>query len=160
MPDAPLLPELARSLRSLGAQRDAAADAAHAAIFVPLLDARARAAGGSKETVLAALRGNALAARIEAQAVDAAVHGIEQPALARALTAQSTELMEPLHAALVALDVTASSALDDDATWDAWVARLRAVFAKADVACQALATLIATRQTRTATPRWFERTPK
>ncbi|MDB4893282.1 MAG: hypothetical protein JWL61_5137 [Gemmatimonadetes bacterium] len=160
MPDAPLLPELARSLRSLGAQRDASAEAAHAAIFVPLLDARARAGGADKATVLAALRGSALAARIEAQAVDAAVHGIEQPALARALTAQSAELMEPLHQALVALDGAASSALDNDAAWDEWVARLRAVFTRADVACRALATLIATRQTRSAAPRWFERTPR
>jgi hypothetical protein len=160
MPDTPLLPELARSLRSLGAQRDASTESAHAAIFVPLLDARARAAGADKRTVLAALRGNALAARIEAQAVDAAVQGIEQPALARALTAQSTELMEPLHHALVALDVAASSALESDAAWDEWVARLRAVFTSADVACQALSKLIATRQTRTAAPRWFERTPK
>ncbi|MEO5817390.1 MAG: hypothetical protein ABIT20_19130 [Gemmatimonadaceae bacterium] len=160
MPDAPLLPELARSLRSLGAQRDASTEAAHAAIFVPLLDARARAAGSSKETALAALRGNALAARIEAQAVDAAVQGIEQAALARALTAQSSELMEPLHRALVALDESASAALDSDAAWDEWVARLRAVFTRADVACQALSKLIATRQTRTAAPHWFERTPK
>ncbi len=73
MPDTPLLPELARSLRSLGAQRDASAEAAHVAIFLPLLDARAHAAGASKESVLAALHGDALAARIEAQAVDAAV---------------------------------------------------------------------------------------
>ncbi|MEO8333886.1 MAG: hypothetical protein ABI664_02875 [bacterium] len=160
MPDAPLLPELARSLRSLGAQRDACAEASHAAIFIPLLHARSRAAEGSKATVLAALRGSALAARIEAQAVDAAVQGIEQPALARALTAQSGELMEPLHRALVSLDEAAESALDTDAAWEGWVSRLRAVFATADVACQALARLIATRQTQTAAPRWFERTPK
>jgi len=160
MPDAPLLPELARSLRSLGAQRDAATDAAHAAIFVPLLDARARAAGTSKQKALAALRGQALAARIEAQVVDAAVQGIEQPALARALTAQSSELMEPLHRALVALDEAAAPAKESEAAWEEWVARLRTVFASADVACQALAKLIATRQTRSATPRWFERTPR
>jgi hypothetical protein len=160
MPDAPILPELARSLRSLGAQRDAATDAAHAAIFVPLLDARARASGSNKRAVLAALRGNALAARIEAQAVDAAVQGIDQPALARALTAQSSELMEPLHRALVALDEAAATAQESDAAWEEWVARLRTVFTRADVACQALAKLISTRQTRTAAPRWFERTPK
>lgn len=160
MPDAPLLPELARSLRSLGAQHDASAEAAHAAIFVPLLDARARAAGADKTVVLAALRGTALAARIEAQAVDAAVQGIDVPALARALTAHSEELMEPLHRALVSLDDVAPAALDSESAWDEWVARLRAVFTTADVACRALATLIATRQTRTAAPRWFERTPR
>ena len=160
MPDAPLLPELARSLRSLGAHRDAAAEAAHAAIFLPLLDARARASRASKESVLSALRGDALAARIEALAVDAAVQGIEQPALARALSAQSVELVEPLRVSLLALDRAAEPALTDDAGWDAWVAKLRAVFLSADVACQALARLLATRQTRTAAPRWFERTPR
>ena len=160
MPDAPLLPELARSLRSLGAQRDESTEAAHAAIFVPLLDARAKVAGAEKPAVLAALRGSALAARIEAQAVDAAVKGIEAPALTRALTAQSEELMEPLHRALVSLDDAAPAALESESAWNEWVARLRAVFTNADVACRALATLIATRQTRTAAPRWFERTPK
>ncbi|NUO95869.1 MAG: hypothetical protein HOQ14_15400, partial [Gemmatimonadaceae bacterium] len=43
MPEPLLLPELARSLRSFGAPRDAAGDAAHEAIFAPLLEARARA---------------------------------------------------------------------------------------------------------------------
>jgi hypothetical protein len=159
MPDAPLLPELARSLRTLGAQRDAATEAAHSAIFLPLLDARA-SAGDSKQSVLAALHGTALAARIAAEMVDAAVQGIEQPALARALTAQATDLMAPLRAALLALDTAAASALLDDAGWDAWVAQLRAVFTNADVACQALATLLATREARTAAPRWFERTSR
>jgi hypothetical protein len=157
MPDAPLLPELARSLRSLGAQRDAATDAAHDAIFLPLLHARASAAGADEESVLAAFRGDALAARIEAQSVDAAVQGIDQPALARALTAQTSELIAPLRAALLALDTAAASAMSDDARWDAWVAQLRAVFTSADAACQALAKLLASRDTRTATPHWFER---
>ena len=160
MPDVPMLPELARSLRSLGTERDAAADAAHDAIFPPLLDARARAAGASKQSVLAALHGDALSARIEAQAVDAAVQGIEQPALTRALTAQTAELMAPLRAALLALDLGAHSALHDDRGWDAWVAQLRAVFARADVACQLLAKLLATRETRTVAARWYERTPR
>jgi hypothetical protein len=160
MPDAPLLPELARSLRSLGAQRDPAAEAAHAAIFLPLLDARARATGASKESVLAALHGDALAARIEAQAMDAAVQGVDQPALARALSAQSAELIEPLRQSLLALDRAAEPALADDAGWDAWVAKLRTVFYTADVACQALAKLLATRQTRTTAQRWFERTQR
>ena len=160
MPDAPLLPELARSLRSLGAQRDAATDAAHAAIFQPLLDARARATGERKESVLAALRGNALSARIEAQAVDAAVQGVELPARARALTELTNELIEPLRVALLELDHRAGDAVDDTAGWDAWVAQLRAVFANADVACQALAKLLATRETRGAPARWFERAPQ
>jgi hypothetical protein len=157
---APLLPELARSLRSLGSPRDAATEAAHAAIFMPLLDARSRAAGTSVDAVLSALRGDALSARIEAQAVDAAVQGIVQPAMARALTAQTSELIEPLRAELLKLDDVAPAARDEAEGWHAWVAQLRRVFHSADVACQSLARLLANRDTQTAAPRWFERTPK
>jgi hypothetical protein len=159
MPDAPNLPELARSLRSLGAQRDPCGESAHAAIFLPLLDARARAAGKSTNVVLAALRGDALSARIEAQAVDAAVHGIDQPARVRAISAQTAELVEPLRVSLLALDDLAPAARDDSDGWDAWVAQLRRVFASADVACQALALLLADRDLAAA-PRWFERSAR
>ena len=160
MPEALILPELTRSLRSLGEQRDAATEAAHAAIFLPLLDARAQAAGAPIDAVLAALRGDALSARVEARAVDAAVQGVGEPARVRALTAQTGELMEPLRAALLALDVLASAARDDAAGWDAWVAQLRRVFASADVACQGLAQLFADRRARDAAPRWFERSAR
>ena len=160
MPDAPHLPELARSLRSLGETRSGAAEAAHAAIFLPLLDARTRAVGAPLDAVLAALRGDALSARIEARAVDAAVHGVEQPARVRALSAQASELMEPLRAALLELDLLAPAAHDVPGEWDAWVAQLRRVFSSADVACQGLVRLIATRDTRDAVPRWFERSPQ
>jgi len=160
MPDAPLLPELGRSLRSLGAQHEPCAEASHAAIFVPLLDARARATDRSKEFMLASLKGSTLTARIEALVAAAAVQGLEQPALARAVSAQSTELMEPLRRALAELDRAASSALHSDAAWDEWVARLRAVFVSADVACQSLTKLLEGRPTRSAPPSWFKRTPK
>lgn len=159
MPDAPHLPELARSLRSLGVHRDAAGEAAHAAIFLPLLDARARAAGAPMDSVLAALRGDALSARIEAHAVDAAVQGVEEPALARALTAQASELIEPLRVELLALDAAASGARDGADGWDAWIAQMRRVFSVADVACQALSALLASREARSEAPRWFERSP-
>ena len=159
MADAPTLPELARSLKSLGEQRDACAEASHAAIFLPLLDARAHAVGKSATEILAALRGDALSARIEAQAVDAAVHGIEQPARTRALSAQTAELMEPLRAALLALDELAPNARESTVGWEAWVAQLRRVFACADVACQALSRLLADRSLDAA-PRWFERSAR
>ena len=158
MPDARDLPELARSLRSLGALGDGPDDAAHCAIFVPLLEARERAAGASVEEMLSTLRGDALSARIEAFAVDAAVQGIDKPALARALTAHAEELMEPLRAALLELDVLAGNAREGAPGWNAWVAQLRRVFAAADVACRDLARLLTTRTTSEATPRWFERT--
>ena len=162
MPDdtAPALPELARSLRSLGAPRDAASEAAHSAIFPPLLDARARAVGSSVETVLAALRGDALSARIEAGVADAAVNGVAQLALARAFTAQASELVEPLRMQLLELDTLAEQARDGGDGWQAWVAQLRRVFHTADIACQALARLLASRDTQIPAPRWFERAPK
>lgn len=159
-PPAPALPELARSLRSLGAPRDAAAEAAHAAIFPPLLDARARAKGSSVDAVLSALRGDALSARIEAAAVDAAVHGVTQPAVSRALSAQAGELMEPLRQELLRLDAAAEAARDAGEGWRAWVAQLKRVFFAADVACQSLARLLSTRDKQIPEPRWFERTPK
>jgi hypothetical protein len=143
MTDARSLPELARSLRSLGTHNDAGTDAARDAIFGPLLDARTRAVGATTDVILAALRGDALSARIEAQAVDAAVKGIEQPAQVRAITAQANEVMEPLRDDLLSLDTAAGDAAANDAGWDAWVTQLRQVFATADKACQALAKLIA-----------------
>ena len=157
MPDAPHLPELARSLRSLGEARGVAAEASHAAIFLPLLDARARAAGASMDVMLAALRGDALSARIEARAVDAAVHDVEQPARVRAITAETGELLQPLRAAFLALDALAPAARDDAVGWEAWVAQLRRVFATADVACQGLARLVAAPDARHAAPRWLGR---
>ena len=160
MPDARELPELARSLRSLGAIGDGPAEAAHCAIFVPLLEARARAAGASTVEVLSALRGDALSARIEAFAVDAAIHGIDQPALVRSLTAQAEELVEPLRTALLSLDALVPNASESASGWDAWVEQLRRVFATADVACRDLARLVAIRTTSVAAPRWFERSPR
>jgi hypothetical protein len=160
MPDAPLLPELGRSLRSLGAQHEPCAEASHAAIFVPLLDARARAADRSKEFMLASLKGSTLAGRIETLVAAAAVQGVEEPAAARAITAQSAELMEPLRRAFMELDGAAQSALHSDAAWDDWVARLRAVFVSADVACQSLTKLLNARVAKGASPRWYKRTPK
>ena len=157
MADVPVLPELARSLRSLGHQPTTATEAAHTAIFTPLLDARTRAAGALPDVVLGAMRGSALIARIEANAVDATVHGVEEPASIRALTAQTDELMAPLRAALVELDARAPAAADDDAGWQAWIAQLRIAFAAADTACSALSRLIAHRDEQVATPRWFER---
>jgi hypothetical protein len=157
MAETPVLPELARSLRSLGHLPNAAAEAAHAAIFTPLLHARTSAAGGSADVILGALRGSALIARIEANAVDAAVHGVEEPARVRALTAQTAELMAPLRAALVELDARAPSHASEATGWDAWITQLRVAFAAADTACSAFSRLIANRSEQISTPRWFER---
>jgi hypothetical protein len=152
-----VLPELARSLRSLGAHRDAAADAAHASIFVPLLEARARAGAGSLDKLLAALKGEVLSARIEGLAIAAATQGVTDPARVRALTARAGELLEPLEASLLLLDARAAHVRSDDAAWESWVAQLRAVFLCADSACAALARLIAQRTASRPSGSWFIR---
>jgi hypothetical protein len=161
MPDSLLLPELARSLRTFGAPRDAAGEAAHDAIFSPLLDARARAGLGDVELALSALRGETLAVRIEARVVEAASARQVDPAHARARSARATELLEPLRAELATLDLLAKAARGtavDGLPWHAWVAQLRRVFASADDACRALARLLAeTPPTAPPARHWFGR---
>ncbi|HUQ45948.1 MAG TPA: hypothetical protein VM033_04820 [Gemmatimonadaceae bacterium] len=161
MPDLLVLPELARSLRTFGATRDPAGDAAHAAIFSPLLDARARATLGDAEVALSALRGEVLAARIGARVAAAAGAGQRDAAAARARAAQAGELIEPLRAELLALDLLANDALgptNHGGGWQAWIAQLRRVFALADDACGALARLLGEPAAAAeAAPRWFAR---
>jgi len=160
VPDGGLLPELARSLRAFGAPRDDAGEAAHAAIFSPLLDARARAGLGDVEAALSALRGEALAVRIASRVVDAAKAGQSDPARARARAARATELLDPLRAELVALDALAAGARGGSAEsegWRAWVDQLRRTFAAADDACRALARLLAEPTAVEPGRRWFRR---
>ncbi|MDB4884087.1 MAG: hypothetical protein JWL95_2853, partial [Gemmatimonadetes bacterium] len=75
MPDDARFPELVRSLRSLGMARDAASQAAHDAIFTPLIDARVRAAHAGERDVVGIFRGVILAEEIERGVVAAAVAG-------------------------------------------------------------------------------------
>lgn len=157
-----LLPELARSLRAFGAPRDAATEAAHSAVFVPLLDARARATTGDVEEALSALRGEALGVRIDARVIDAAEAGEREPARARARGARARELTEPLRKELRALDLLAVHARGTSPAsreWESWVAQLRRVFSSADDACRALARLLAepaeSTPPSTAARRWF-----
>ncbi|MFL5605245.1 MAG: hypothetical protein ACJ8AD_02245 [Gemmatimonadaceae bacterium] len=160
MPEPLLLPELARSLRTFGAPRDAAGEAAHSAVFAPLLDARARAATGDTEVALSALRGEALGVRIEARVADAAEAGESDPARARARGARARELLEPLRGELRALDAAAIKARGADlksSEWEAWVAQLRRVFTSADDACRAIAHLLAEPMAPAPTRRWFGR---
>lgn len=161
MPEPLLLPELARSLRSFGAPRDAASDAAHAAIFAPLLEARARAGLGDVEAALSALRGETLAVRIAARVAAAASAGQADPANARARAARASEMLEPTLAALATLDTLAAQARGgsaDSPAWDAWVGQLRHVFASADDACRDLARMLGERRAEpTTTRRWFGR---
>jgi hypothetical protein len=155
----PLLPELARSLRVLGTPRDAAAEAAHAAVFAPLLGARARASRGTVAGALAALRGTELMGRIESLARGAAERGGLDAARARARVAETAEILDPLRIAFAELDRLSDEVGQGEATssgWERWVAQLRRVFAAADLACGNLATLLASGEEAPAR-RWFGR---
>lgn len=153
------LPELARSLRSFGASHDGvahSAHAAHAAIFVPLLEARTRAAGSDDRGTLAALRGAGLATRIGTLVSQAAQAGQPDAARARARNAAASELLDPLHTELVRLDHLAAAVhAGGTLEWHAWVAQLRRVFTVADGACGALARLLADDATHPSARRWF-----
>lgn len=162
--DAPVvpgpLPEMARSLRTFGQPVNATTDAAHAAVLVPLLDARARASGSEGREILEALRGTALAARIEAAVRAAAAVGEADPARARARIAAARELLEPMRQELSRLDALAPEAEREGTTsaaWSRWVSQLRQVFAAADVACGGLARLLAEGAGDAPRRRWFAR---
>jgi hypothetical protein len=159
MPDDPSFPELARSLRSLGAARDAASQAAHDAIFTPLIDARVRAAHAGEGEVVGIFSGIVLSEQIERGVVEAAIAGAEPAALARARAASARELIEPLRAALAALDDCAAAAtLAGLASpeGNAWLAGLRRVFGAADDACTHLARLLSSpRSAEQPSRRWF-----
>ncbi len=163
MPEPVVLPELARSLRAFGAPRDAAGEAAHAAIFSALLEARARATTGDADAALSALRGEPLARRVEARVAEAAEATEQDPARARARAARARSLVEPLRDELRALDTLAAKARAGGTAspaWEAWIVQLRRVFATADDACRALTRLLAERPERDEEHGWFHRRGK
>jgi hypothetical protein len=158
MPDETKLPELARSLRSLGAARDPAAEAAHDAIFTPLIEARVRAARATGRDVVGLLRGATLYQQIERGVVTAVSAGASPPAVARARAAAAREMLEPVRTALVAVDDRALAASTDGLgtpAWEAWLVELRRVFGAADDACIKLARLIAVPARLDEKSRWF-----
>lgn len=161
MPDEARLPELARSLRALGAPHGDAAEAAHAAVFGPLLDARARAETGGLDGAVAVFRGQALAARIAARATEAARVGALDAARARARAARAREALDPLRDALQALDALTPAHATDVATSSsaaaAWTSQLARVFRLADEACVSLARVLAEREDLPARRGWLGR---
>jgi hypothetical protein len=161
MPDDELpLPELLRSLRTLGAARDAASQAAHDAIFAPLIAARLRASRAEGRDVVRSLHGATLAESIERAAVAAATAGTAQPAMARARSAQARDLLDPLRAALGAVDDRSTAALDAGAgsrEWREWLDALRHAFAAADDVCRQLARLLGTPPRDGPPSRWYQR---
>ena len=154
------LPELGRSLRALGSVRDACEERAHAAVFGPLLEARAQAASaGSQAELIKALNGRALVARIDRLVVEAARAGTKDEPSARARIAHARELLEPLVAALGAVDreaevVNPSIRMEE---YSSFVSRVADVFSAADVACGRLSALLASGATtaaRSGKPGW------
>jgi hypothetical protein len=162
MPEEARLPELARSLRTFGAVHGAAAEAAHAAIFGPLLDARAVAATREFEGVMAVFRGQVLAARIVARAAEAAREGGADAARGRARVARAREVLEPLCDALRALDTlrpTPVADVDADAVsaTAGWTKHLARTFRIADEACVALTRVLAEHEEVVGRRGWFGR---
>lgn len=154
------LPELARSLRSLGAARDQATQAAHDAIFAPLIAARVRASRAEGRDVVYAFNGASLGEQIERAVTAAATLGTTQPSTARARSARARDTLGPLKAALAALDEQgrgAAAASPDSEPWRAWLESLRRAFAAADDVCGQLATVLAEPPTEREQGGWFDR---
>jgi len=159
MPDSSL-PELARSLRSLGAARDPATEAAHDAIFAPLIAARVRAARAEGRDVVHSFHGATLLESIERGVNEAAAMGTESSAVARARSAAARDAIEPLRSALLTLDEESAAASGGGAEspeWALWIAALRRAFAAADEACGHLARVLAEPPREEPNGRWFRR---
>jgi hypothetical protein len=159
MPDGEL-PELARSLRSLGAARDQATQAAHDAIFAPLIAARVRASRSEGRDVVHAFPGASLGEQIERAVMAAATLGTTHPSVARARSARARDVLSPLRAALVALDEqgrAAAAASPGSESWEAWVESLRRTFAAADDVCGPLANVLAEPPAEQDEGGWFGR---
>ena len=159
MPDASL-PELARSLRALGAARDPATEAAHDAIFAPLIAARVLAARAEGRDVVHSFHGVALIEAIDRGVSTAACAGADNPAVARARSASARDAIDPLRLALVSLDAGAASAAaagPASPEWEAWIVELRRAFAAADEACRRLARVLAEPLPTEGDAGWFRR---
>ena len=159
MPDESL-PELARSLRALGAARDPATEAAHDAIFAPLIAARVRAARAEGRDVVHSFHGNALLEAIERAVSAAACVGATNAAVARARSALARDAIDPLRAALAVVDgrsAAAAAAGPSSPEWEAWIGALRRAFLAADEVCGQLARVLAEPPPAEDDTRWFRR---
>jgi hypothetical protein len=139
------LPELTRSLRSLGSRRRASGQAEAASedqerYFAPLLDARRRAAEArGPALVAAAFDARRILARVDATLRAFATERFgARPAARRAFEAELFELAEPFREALQLLGERArelepdAAGLPPAAQWSAWVAQLQVTFRVAD----------------------------
>lgn len=138
------LPELMRSLRSVGSRRgppnDSAASEEQDRYFAPLLEGRKAAAQAiSRSQIVSAFEARRLTAAISAIVRGYATERFGTRASARrAFEAELFEIIEPLRDALQALGALADplrsgqSELVATDQWDAWLAQLRVVFYLAD----------------------------
>jgi hypothetical protein len=159
MPDSEL-PELARSLRSLGAARDQATQAAHDVIFPPLIAARVRASRAEGRDVVHAFHGASLLEQIERAATAAACVDTTQSSVARARSARARDAIAPLRPAFALVDERgrqAESAPRGSEPWEAWIDSLRRAFATADDVCGRLASVLAEPPAERDEGNWFGR---
>jgi hypothetical protein len=159
MPDDEL-PELARSLRSLGAARDPATQAAHDAIFPSLIAARVRASRAQGRDVVHAFNGAARGEQIEGAVTAAATLGTVHPSVARSRSARARDVLGPLQAAFAMLDErgrAAAGAAPGSEPWEGWVDSLKRAFAAADEVCGQLAQVLAEPPAEQEERRWFRR---
>jgi hypothetical protein len=149
------LPELMRSLRSVGSRRsmpnDPAAAEEQIRFFAPLLDGRKAAAQAiSRPQIVSAFEARRLTAAISATLRAYASERFSTSVSARrAFEAELFEIIEPLRDALQALGALAEPMISSQAAvmaedqWAAWLAQLRVVFHVADTSwpplCEALA---------------------
>jgi hypothetical protein len=136
------LPELTRTLRGFGSRRGsrgvrASTHSDQQRFFAPLLDAR-RKAWGTREpaSTIAAFDAAALTASFEAILDSFATERhVDNAPARRALTAELSDLSEPLRDALETLRQfagAATAATDDLRLWRDWAMQLRAAFETAD----------------------------
>jgi hypothetical protein len=168
------LPELMRSLRSVGSRRgppndNAAASDEQDRFFASLLEARKAAALAiSRSQIVGAFEARRLTAAISATVRGYAADRFGARASARrAFEAELFEIIEPLRDALQELGTLADpvrsspSTIVADAQWDPWLAQLRVVFHLADSSWPALRQALATSPRPSATSgRWRLKSPE
>ena len=165
------LPELMRSLRSVGSRRgppnDPAVSEEQERYFAPLLEGRKVAAQAiSRSQIVGAFEARRLTAAVSAILRGFATErfGARAPAR-RAFEAELFEIIEPLRDALQALGAladpfrTQGDTMDVD-QWDAWLAQLRVVFYLADSSWPPLRQALASSPRPSATSgRWRRTSP-
>ncbi|HET7585796.1 MAG TPA: hypothetical protein VFK13_12850 [Gemmatimonadaceae bacterium] len=147
--DVPALPEVVRSLRSLGEARTRFAEE-QTRYFSPLLEARRRAqSAGDAEEMIAAFHAGALATAVRRTLEQLArARGGGDVREERALTVALDEAIAPVHAALAALDDAERAWREVSPPrraewWEPWTARVQHLFQVADECWPEVAAVLA-----------------